>query len=113
VGVLAAAIGLAIQSVREIFLPHHTPAPWTLAVLVVTVIIKEGLYRCTIRFGRKVESTAVKTDAWHHRMDALHASAAFIGISLALLGGKGWQSADDWAGLVASALVAPIGFLLV
>src|SRR5215813_11042103 len=51
VGVLAAAIGLAIQSVREIFLPHHGPAPWTLAVLVVTVIIKETLYRYVIRFG--------------------------------------------------------------
>src|SRR5881275_1370780 len=99
VGVLAAAIGLAIQSVREIFLPHHTPAPWTLAVLVVTVIIKEGLYRCTIRFGRKVESTAVKTDAWHHRMDAMTSIAAFIGISLALIGGEKWRSADDWAAL--------------
>src|SRR5437773_5877813 len=58
-GVLAAAVVLAIESVREIFLPHHAPAPWTLAVLVVTVIIKETLYRYTIRFGQKVESTAV------------------------------------------------------
>src|SRR6059058_3428995 len=57
VGVLAAAVGLAIQSVREIFLPHHAPAPWTLAVLLVTVITKESLYRYAIRFGRKVEST--------------------------------------------------------
>jgi cation diffusion facilitator family transporter len=109
VGVLAAAIGLAIQSVREIFLPHHAPAPWTLAVLIVTVAIKESLYRYTIRFGRKVESTAVKTDAWHHRMDAMTSIAAFIGISLALIGGKRWQSADDWAALVACALIAANG----
>src|SRR5437660_12463834 len=87
VGVLAAAVGLAVQSVREIFLPHHAPAPFTLAVLLVTVMIKESLYRYAIRFGRKVESTAVKTDAWHHRMDALTSVAAFIGISVALLGG--------------------------
>jgi cation diffusion facilitator family transporter len=109
VGVLAAAVGLAIQSVREIFLPHHAPAPWTLAVLIVTVAIKESLYRYTIRFGRKVESTAVKTDAWHHRMDAMTSIAAFIGISLALIGGKRWQSADDWAALVACALIAANG----
>jgi cation diffusion facilitator family transporter len=109
VGVLAAAIGLAIQSVREIFLPHHAPAPWTLAVLIITVAIKESLYRYTIRFGRKVESTAVKTDAWHHRMDAMTSIAAFIGISLALIGGKRWQSADDWAALVACALIAANG----
>jgi cation diffusion facilitator family transporter len=112
VGVLAAAVGLAIQSVREIFLPHHGPAPWTLAVLVVTVIIKETLYRYAIRFGRKVESTAVKTDAWHHRMDAMTSIAAFIGISVALIGGEKWQSADDWAALVACALIATNGIRL-
>jgi len=112
VGVLAAAIGLAIQSVREIFLPHHAPAPWTLAVLVVAVIVKETLFRYVIRFGRKVESTAVKTDAWHHRIDAMTSAAAFIGISLALVGGKKWQSADDWAALVACALIAMNGLRL-
>jgi cation diffusion facilitator family transporter len=108
-GVVAAAVGLAIQSVREIFLPHHAPAPWTLAVLVVTVMIKESLYRYAIRFGQKVESTAVKTDAWHHRMDAMTSTAAFIGISVALIGGEKWQSADDWAALVACALIATNG----
>src|SRR5438874_6026042 len=96
-GVLAAALGIAIQSVREIFLPHHTPAPWTLAVLIVAVIIKETLYRYVIRFGRSAESTAVKTDAWHHRIDAMTSIAAFIGISIALIGGKPLHSADDWA----------------
>jgi cation diffusion facilitator family transporter len=112
VGVLAAAVGLAIQSVREIFLPHHGPAPWTLAVLVVAVIVKETLFRYVIRFGRKVESTAVTTDAWHHRMDAMTSIAAFIGISVALIGGEKWQSADDWAALVACALIATNGIRL-
>src|SRR5437016_13326962 len=112
IGVLAAAVGLAIQSVREIFLPHHGPAPWTLAVLVVTVVVKETLFRYVIRFGQKIESTAVKTDAWHHRFDAMTSAAAFIGISLALIGGKKWQSADDWAALVACVLIAANGVRL-
>jgi cation diffusion facilitator family transporter len=111
-GVLAAALAIAIQSVREIFLPHHAPAPWTLAVLVVAVVVKESLYRYVIRFGRKVESTAVKTDAWHHRIDAMTSVAAFIGISLALVGGKRWQSADDWAALVACGLIGWNGYRL-
>src|SRR5207244_5034639 len=64
IGVLAAALGLAVQSVRELFLPHHGPAPYTLAVLIVAVIVKETLYRYVIRFGRNVESTAVQTDSW-------------------------------------------------
>lgn len=111
-GVLAAAIAIAIQSVREIFLPHHAPAPWTLAVLVVAVVVKETLFRYVIQFGQKMESTAVKTDAWHHRIDAMTSIAAFIGISLALIGGERWQSADDWAALVACALIAWNGYRL-
>src|SRR5216683_7838482 len=87
VGVLAAALGLAIQSVRELFLPHHAPAPFTLIVLIVVVIVKELLYRGVMRLGRNVESTAVQTGAWHHRTDAMTSIAAFIGISIALLGG--------------------------
>jgi len=110
VGVLTAALGLAIQSVREIFLPHHAPAPYTLAVLIVAVILKEILYRYVIRFGRQMESTAVKTDAWHHRIDAMTSIAAFIGISVALIGGEAWQSADDWAALFACALIGANGY---
>jgi cation diffusion facilitator family transporter len=112
IGVLAAALGLAIQSVREIFLPHHGPAPYTLVVLIVAVIVKEILYRYVIRFGRSVESTAVQTDAWHHRTDAMTSIAAFIGISVALIGGEAWQSADDWAALFACALIGTNGYRL-
>jgi len=110
--VLAAAIGLAIASVREILTPHHGPAPFTLAILVVVIVIKEFLFRYVNRIGRHLESTAVKTDAWHHRSDALTSAAAFIGISLALLGGERWRSADDWAALFACAVIATNGVRL-
>src|SRR5213079_642257 len=96
-GVLAAATGLAVESVREILTPHHGPAPFTLAILIVVIAVKEILFRYVNRLGHNVESTAVQTDAWHHRSDALTSAAAFIGISVALIGGKRWQRADDWA----------------
>ena len=112
VGVLLAALGLAIQSVREIFLPHHAPAPFTLIVLIVVVAVKEFLYRSVIRLGKNVESTAVQTDAWHHRADAMTSIAAFIGISIALIGGERWQSADAWAALFACAIIAANGYRL-
>jgi cation diffusion facilitator family transporter len=112
IGVLAAALGLAIQSVREIFLPHHAPAPYTLVVVVGVVIVKELLFRYVNRIGRDVESTAVQTDAWHHRTDAMTSVAAFIGISVALIGGEPWRSADDWAALFACALIAGNGYRL-
>jgi cation diffusion facilitator family transporter len=111
-GVLAAAVGLAIQSGREILTPHHAPAPFTLIVLIVVVIVKELLYRYVVRLGRRVESTAVQTDAWHHRSDALTSIAAFIGISIALIGGDGWETADDWAALFACGLIAVNGYRL-
>jgi cation diffusion facilitator family transporter len=111
-GVLLASIGLAIQSVREIFTPHHGPAPLTLVVLVLVIVIKEFLYRAVMRIGKDVESTAVQTDAWHHRADALTSVAAFIGISVALIGGEKWYSADDWAALFACAVIAYNGWRL-
>ena len=111
-GVLLASVALAIQSVREIFVPHHGPAPFTLVVLIVVVAVKEFLYRVVMRLGKNVESTAVQTDAWHHRADALTSIAAFIGISLALIGGEKWYSADDWAALFACAVIATNGWRL-
>jgi cation diffusion facilitator family transporter len=111
-GVLAAATGLAIQSVREILTPHHGPAPFTLIILIVVIVVKETLFRYVNRIGRHVESTAVQTDAWHHRTDAVTSAAAFIGISVALIGGEGWQSADDWAALFACAVIAANGVRL-
>jgi cation diffusion facilitator family transporter len=111
-GVLAAAAGLAVQSVREILMPHHGPAPFTLGILIVVIVVKEILFRYVSRIGRHVESTAVQTDAWHHRSDALTSAAAFIGISVALIGGSGWQSADDWAALFACAVIAANGIRL-
>src|SRR5438477_7353891 len=111
-GVLVAAIGLAIESVREILTPHHGPAPFTLAILVVVIAVKEILFRYVNRVGKEFESTAVQTDAWHHRSDALTSAAAFIGISTALIGGERWQSADDWAALFACAVIGANGVRL-
>src|SRR5881394_3544840 len=111
-GVLAASLGLAIESVREIRAPHHGPAPFTLGILIVVIVVKEILFRYVNRIGHNVESTAVQTDAWHHRSDALTSAAAFVGISVALVGGEGWQSADDWAALFACAVIAANGISL-
>ena len=108
-GVLAAGAALAFQSVREIFRPHHAPAPFTLVVLVGVIIIKETLFRFVNRVGRTLESTAIATDAWHHRADAITSIAALIGISIALIGGSKWQRADAYAALFACAVIATTG----
>jgi cation diffusion facilitator family transporter len=110
--VIAAGIGLAVQSVREILTPHNGPAPFTLIVLVGVVLVKEMLFRKVIATGHLIESSAVKADAWHHRSDAITSAAAFIGISIALIGGKGWEPADDWAALFACVLICFNGWRL-
>ena len=103
---LGAAIGISIMAIREIVTPHHLPAPFTLFVAAGVIILKETLYRRVSRVGKEVGSTAIAADAWHHRADATSSLAAFIGISIALWGGRGWEAADDWAALVAAMLVA-------
>ncbi len=109
---VAAGLLIAVQSVHEILTPHHPPAWYTLPVLVVVVLVKETMFRAAFRAGRSLESTALKSDAWHHRSDALTSAAAFVGISIALMGGKGYESADDWAALLACGVISWNGLRL-
>ncbi len=102
---LLAALWIAVNAVREIFHPHGAPAPWTLVVLVVVVVVKETLSRHVFHEAASVDSTAVKGDAWHHRSDAITSLFAGIGIAVSLIGGKGYEAADDAAALLASFVI--------
>ena len=110
--IMAAAIGLSVGSIHEIITPHHTPATYTLAVLVGVIIIKETLFRKVSGAAEQLGSTAVKTDAWHHRADVFTSAGAFIGVSIAIIGGKGWEQADDWAALFTCSIIAFNGYKL-
>lgn len=105
IALFVAAIIIITQSIHEIITPHHAPAPFTLIVLVLVVLTKEFLFRYIIKIGTEVNSVAVKNDAWHHRSDAFTSGAAFIGISIALIGGEGYEQADDFAALFASGVI--------
>ena len=109
---LLAAVGITVQAVREIVQPHRGPSAYTLFVLIVVVVIKESLFRFVLREGIAVESPAVRTDAWHHRSDAITSLAAGIGISVALIGGKDYAMADDVAAIVAAGIIAWNGWRL-
>lgn len=111
-GILVAALIIAIQAIREILTPHHLPHWSTLLILVLVVGVKETLARWTSRVGEKADSVALQADAWHHRADAISSIAAFIGISIALIGGPGYEPADDWAALVACTVIAYSGLRL-
>ncbi len=109
---LIAAGLIAYHSVREILTPHHLPHWSTLVVLLLVIIVKEGLARWIGKVGESVDSSALVADSWHHRSDALTSAAAFLGISIALMGGKGWEAADDWGALVACGVISATGVRL-
>lgn len=106
---LIAGTFVAWNSLREIVFgaaDRPMPAPFTLLVLLAIVIAKEGMFRIARRRGKEVASTAVQSDAWHHRSDALTSVAAIIGIGICLIGGPAWVSADDWAALFSCVIIA-------
>ena len=103
---LVSAFVIAWQSIQNIRVPHEAPRGFTLWVLSGIILWKEASYRWVMHHGVKANSSSLKAEAWHHRADALTSVAAFIGISVALLMGEGYESADDWASLVASGLIA-------
>ena len=109
---LIASVGIAVASVHEIRTPHHAPAPWTLGVLAVVIVVKELMTRRVRRIALAEGSAALAADAQHHRSDMLTSIAAFVGISVALAGGVGWESADDWAALGAAGIIAWNGVAL-
>ena len=102
--ITSAAI-IAYESIQNIRTPHEVPAKFTLIVLGGIIIIKEIFYRIVNRRSRETKSTLLKADAWHHRSDAITSLAVFAGITVAVIMGKGYETADDWAALVAAGII--------
>ncbi|MCS6833079.1 MAG: cation diffusion facilitator family transporter [Flammeovirgaceae bacterium] len=100
ISLLTAAILIARQSIENIQTPHPVPEPFTLLVLGIVILVKGRLFKMIKKTGEQIKSTSVKGDAWHHLSDAVTSLAAAIGILVAILGGDGYESADDWAALV-------------
>jgi cation diffusion facilitator family transporter len=109
--ILSATV-IAYESIRNIRTPHKLPEPYTLVVLGAIIIIKEIFYRIVSKRAKESNSSSLKADAWHHRSDAITSVTAFIGISIALIFGPGYETADDWAALLASAIIFYNSYLI-
>ncbi|MCM2301548.1 MAG: cation diffusion facilitator family transporter [Flavobacteriaceae bacterium] len=103
---------IAYESIRNITTPHESPKLWTLIVLAAIIIWKEISFRIVIKKSKETNSSSLKADAWHHRSDAITSVAAFLGISIALYFGKGFETADDWAALFAAGFIIYNGYLI-
>jgi len=103
---LISATVIAYESIQNIRTPHEAPKGFTLIVLTGIIIFKELSFQYVKRKSNETNSQSLLADAWHHRSDAITSVLAFIGISIALIFGKGFESADDWAALFASFIIA-------
>ena len=109
---VTSAMVIAYQSIRNIGTPHELPEPYTLIILGMIIIWKEISYRFVNKKSKETNSSSLKADAWHHRSDAITSVSAFIGISIALIFGKGYESADDIAALVAAVFILYNSYLI-
>jgi len=102
---ITSATIIAHESITNIGVPHKLPESWTLIVLGTIILWKEYSFRLVMKRSKEANSSSLRADAWHHRSDAITSVAAFIGISIALFFGKGYESADDLAALFASGFI--------
>lgn len=109
---IASAAIIAHESIVNIEKPHNLPKSWTLYILGAIILWKEFSFRLVMKRSVETNSSSLKADAWHHRSDAITSIAAFIGISIALFMGKGYESADDWAALFASGFILYNSYLI-
>jgi len=109
---ITSATIIAYESILNISTPHDLPKSWTLIVLALIIGWKEFSFQMVMKKSIITNSSSLKADAWHHRSDAITSIAAFIGISIALLLGKGYESADDWAALLASFFILYNSYLI-
>ena len=109
---ITSATIIAYESIRNIGTPHELPKMWTLFVLGPIIVWKEISFRWVMNKAKETGSSSLKADAWHHRSDAITSIAAFIGISIAIYFGKGYEAADDWAALFASGFILYNSYLI-
>lgn len=102
---IISAFIIARQAIINIQTPHESPRLFTLIILGMIITWKEISYRIVLKKSKETKSSSLKADAWHHRSDAITSLAAFIGITIALIFGKGFEQADDWAALLASVFI--------
>jgi len=109
---IVSATLICSQSIENINTPHELPKSFTLYVLGGIILFKEASFQYVNRKSKESGSTSLRADAWHHRSDAITSLAAFIGISIALCMGKGYETADDWAALLASGVIFYNSYLI-
>ncbi len=120
IGVILIFVGLGIMwngltSVWTFLKGEPLGEPGILALIaaVVSVFLKEALYRYTVWVGKRVDSQSVVANAWHHRSDALSSVGTAVGIGGAILLGPSWRVLDPLAAVVVSVFIIKVAVELI
>ena len=110
---LAAASGIIISGVLKFVdwlggAQLESPGKLALWAALLSILVKEGLFRYTIHYGKSLDSQAVIANAWHHRSDALSSIGAAIGIGGAILLGDRWTVLDPLASIVVGLMLVKV-----
>lgn len=114
---LGVAVMLFVNGVVDIVSALHgekleTPGLVALIAAAASIVIKEILYRYTVRCGKKVNSQVVVANAWHHRSDALSSIGVLVGVAGAMLLGGSWSILDPIAATIVSVFIAKVAYNL-
>lgn len=112
---VAAAVGIIVSAALKItrwIQGEALVVPGTLALwaALLSIAVKEALFRYTVAKGRELDSPAVVANAWHHRSDALSSVGAAIGIGGAILLGQRWAVLDPFASVVVGAMLVKVAW---
>ncbi len=109
---LGSAVTIFYHGINNIRTDHRLPAAWTLWILGAIIIWKEVAFHLIIRKAQQTNSGALRAEAWHQRSDTITSVAAFIGITVAITMGEGYENADDWAALCAALMILYNSYLI-
>ena len=119
IGIVLFAVGASIcwnglQAIQTVWQGGRLPAPGMLAFAgaIISIVSKELIYRYTIHVGRKIKSSAVIANAWHHRSDAFSSIGTAIGIGGAIVLGESWSVLDPMAAVVVSFFIMKVAVQL-
>lgn len=119
IGIVLFAVGASIcwnglQAIQTVWQGGRLPAPGMLAFAgaIIFIVSKELIYRYTIHVGRKINSSAVIANAWHHRSDAFSSIGTAIGIGGAIVLGESWSVLDPMAAVVVSFFIMKVAVQL-
>lgn len=103
----ASMLSESVEKVVTVLKGGEIVAPGMIALwaALLSIIVKEGLYQWTNAVGKRINSSVMVANAWHHRSDALSSIGSLLGIGGALLLGGRWSILDPVAGGVISIII--------